>query len=331
MQTLTALVGLVLVTGALGGSASGSTIVATFDADAGEFPEGIAFTRHGSLFVSLAPLGEIRRLDDGNWTTVHRFAAGTSGFGVLGLAVDRHDTLYAAVPSTDPAAHGVWALPSSGTARRLPGSAQVVFPNGIAVDPHGIVYVTDSVLGAIWRIRPGHAAELWTQDLVLGGTGALNGLLGETPPTPLGANGVAYLPGRLLVANTDRKQVVEIQIDHSGRPASVEVVHSFAGTRDFLDGIAVDSVENAYVVVGGNRLVRLDRRSDAETTVATHADDDLTVPASLAFGTRGTAKRTLFLTNLSLPPLVALAFGPKEPPAPAVVSVDVPLPGPPLP
>jgi sugar lactone lactonase YvrE len=328
---LIALLLTVAAAGILGGSAATGEIVASFDPAAGEFPEGIAVDSHGALFVSLAPLGEVRRLGaDGAWTTVHRFPTGTSGFGVLGLAADRHGTLYAAVPSTDPAAHGVWALPFRGPARRLPGSGQVAFPNGIAIDPHGTLYVSDSVLGAVWRIPPDGPAALWLRDESLAGTGELNALLGESPPTPLGANGIAYRHGGLLVANTDRKQVVEIPVDHDGAPGTPVVLHRFSGSLDFLDGIAVDIAGNAYVVVAGMQLVRLDHRTD-EATVVAGAADGLRIPASLAFGTRATAKRRLYLTNFSPPPLVALAFGAGAPPEPSVVAVDVPLPGPPLP
>jgi sugar lactone lactonase YvrE len=316
----------------LGGSAAASEIVTSFDPAAGEFPEGIAVDRQGRIYVGIAPLGEIRRLsDDGAWTTIHRFAPGDSGLAVLGLAADRHDTIYAAVPSTDPGAHGVWALPAHGDPYRLAGSEQIGFPDGIALDQHGTLYVTDAALGRVWRIRPDHPAESWLADDLLAGTGAVNRLLGEDPPPPLGANGIAYQQGRLLVANTDRKQLVEIPIELDGSPGAPSVLHTFSGERDFLDGAALDAAGNAYLVVGGNRVVRLDGRTGQTTVVADHEHDGITIPASLAFGTRGTSTRTLYVTNFSVPPLVAVAFGPDEPPAPGVVALEVSLPGPPLP
>jgi hypothetical protein len=331
MRMLLALLLTATVAGVLGGSAAAAGIVASFDPAAGEFPEGIAVDPQGMPYVSLAPLGEIRRLGaDGVWSTVHRFPPGTSGFGVLGLAADRNGAVFAAVPSTDPAVHGVWELPVRGPARRLPGSERIVFPNGIALDSHGTLYVTDSVLGAVWRIPPDGPAALWLQDETIAGTGALNSLLGESPPTPLGANGIAYRHGRLLVANTDRKQVVEIPVALDGGAGAPIVVHRFEGPLDFLDGIAVDIVGNAYLVVAGTQLVRLDHRT-GEATVVAGAEDGLRVPTSLAFGTRATAKRTLYLTNFSAPPLVALAFGAGATPEPGVLAVGVPLPGPPLP
>jgi sugar lactone lactonase YvrE len=182
-----------------------------------------------------------------------------------------------------------------------------------------MLYVTDSILGAIWRVDTG-GTELWLQHELLEGLAVLN-------PFPLGANGIAYghgrLHGRLLVANTEKKHVVEIPIEHSGTAGEPRVVHPFGGPSDFLDGISVDVAGNLYVCVAGrNELVRVDR-SGEEETVATAADG-LSVPASLAFGPRGVAKRSLYVTNLSLPGLVAT-------PIPSVIAVDVSLPGPPAP
>lgn len=76
-----------------------------------------------------------------------------------------------------------------------------------------------------------------------------------------------------------------------------------------------------------NQLVQIDRTGTA-TVLATHAEDGLNVPASLAFGVRGQAKRTLYVTNFSLPPLVELVGS--GPPTPGVIAVEVPLPGAPL-
>ncbi|MGH2445592.1 MAG: SMP-30/gluconolactonase/LRE family protein [Candidatus Limnocylindria bacterium] len=323
MRAAAVLMGVVATLGLMRGSVAGSGVIVAFDAAAGEFPEGIALDHSGDMYVSLAVTGEIRRIaEDGTQSTFHRFNPGTAGLGVLGLAATKRGTIYAAVPSNAPDAHGVWAITSGGEATRLPGSAAMVFPNGIARDNHGTLYVTDSISGAIWRIPHGGTAELWLADPLLAGTGALNG-----PGAPLGANGIALDRSRLLVANTDRKQVVEVPIDHAGAPGTPRVIHTFGGDLAFPDGIGADVAGNAYVLVAGeNQLVRISR-SGTTRVIADH-DDGLNIPTSLAFGTRGTAKRMLFVTNFSLPPLVDLAGS--GPPTPGIVAVDTRLPGPPL-
>ena len=314
MRWLVPIAAAVTVMSTFGGAAAASAqTVVSFDPALGEFPEGVAFGRDRAMYVALAPLGEVRRFDDGGTTTFFAVDPGTTGLGILGLARDKVGMLYAAVPSDAPGAHGVWAIAPDGDAMRLPGSEQIVFPNAIALGHDGTLYVTDSILGAIWRINA-EGTQLWLQHESLEGLAVLN-------PFPLGANGIAYAHGRLLVANTEKKQVVEIPIEHSGAPGTPSVVHAFDGPADFLDGIAVDVAGNLYVCVAGrHELVRVDRSGEKET-VATAADG-LSVPASLAFGPSGAAKRSLYVTNLSLPGLVPM-------PVPSVVVVDVPLPGPP--
>jgi sugar lactone lactonase YvrE len=298
----------------LAGSAAAARTVVSFDPASGEFPEGIAFGRDGAMYVSLAPLGEIRRFDADGSSRFFSFDPGSTGLGILGLASGKTGVLYAAVPSDAPAAHGVWALAPDGTAKRFLGSDQIVFPNAITLDHRGTLYVTDSILGAIWRIT-GDETELWLQHESLEGLAVLN-------PFALGANGIAYRDGRLLVANTEKKHLVEVPVQQSGAPGVPRIIHSFLGPADFLDGIAVDVAGNSYVCVAGrNELVRISRAGD-EQTVATAADG-LSLPVSLAFGPRGEARRALYITSLSLPPFAPM-------PMPSVVAVGVPLPGPPL-
>ena len=298
MRAVIVFIGVATILSMLRGPVVGSDFVVNLNPAAGEFPEGIAVDSHGAVYVSLALTGEIRRFgEDGSVSTFHQFDPGTGGLGVLGLAADQRGTIYVAVPSNAPEAHGVWAIGSDGTAHRLPGSEAMLFPNGIARDERGTLYVTDSIGAAIWRIPAGGVAEPWLQDLALAGTGELNG-----PEAPIGANGIAYDRSRLLVANTELKQIVEVPIDPSGTAGAPRIVHTFSGDLALLDGITVDVAGNAYVLVSGmNQLVQLDRAGQP-TVIATHVEDGLNVPASLAFGTGGGAKRMLYLTNFSLPP-----------------------------
>jgi len=282
--------------------------IVRFDPARGELPEGIAFDGRGAMYVSLAPLGAVRRLaPDGAWTTHATIDPGTGGLGVLGLATDAAGTVYAAAPTTAPAWHGVVAIAPDGTARRLTGTEDIVFPNGLAWGRHGERYVTDSIGGAIWRIRPGEPAERWLVHESLAGTGLVNLF-------PIGANGIARHRGRLYVANSERRQVVEVPIDPDGTAGEPRVLHVFASERDLLDGIAADASGALYVaMVAQSRIARLDR-SGAVTLLA-GPQDGVNVPASLAFGTRGPGRRRLHVTNFALP-----AF--TDEPRPGVVALD---------
>ena len=138
MRAATVLLGVMLMLGTTGGPANASAVIATFNPAHGEFPEGIASDIDGNLYVSFAVTGEIRRIGrDGSQSTYHRFDPGTAGLGVLGLAADRSGTIYAAVSSNAPTAHGVWAITGEGVATRLAGSEAIAFPNGLARGPSG--------------------------------------------------------------------------------------------------------------------------------------------------------------------------------------------------
>ena len=296
MRRLLALTLLILAAGVA--PAAGETVI-SFDVTRGELPEGIAFDRHGDLYVSLAPLGEIRRRGaDGTWTTFASIGPhGAGGLAMLGLAFDRQGTLYAAAPTDDPSWHGVVAIAKDGAMRHVAGTEGMLFPNALAVAKGGDVYVTDSVAGAIWRIPRGGEAELWLQHELLAGVNI-----------PLGANGLAYRSGRLYVANTEKTQVVEIPITGRDRPGPPRIVHTFGNA---LDGITVDRAGNFYVMrVLDHQVVRLDRRGTV-TTIG-DASDDLNIPASAAFGPDG----SLFVTNLAAPDLTPF-------PNPAIIRLDV--------
>src|SRR5918996_6005214 len=158
----------------------------TFDASAGELPEGVAVDRRGNVYVSLiAPVSEIRKIaPDGEQSTL--VDLGLGGNGPLGLAVDARGTLYAAAATFDPATQGVYRITPDGSATRLPGTGGIAFANGLAFDQRGNLYVTDSSAGAVWQIPRRGSAELWIQDPLLEGTGVFG--IG----VPIGAHGITF-------------------------------------------------------------------------------------------------------------------------------------------
>ena len=307
-----------------------------FSKAAGELPEGVVMDNAGNLYVSLAPLGQIRKIDPFGVMTL--FATlGTPPFpgaGALGLEADLLGNVYVAVASFEADSHGVWRISPDGTPARLPGSQAISFPNSLAFDERGNLYVTDSILvtatglvGRVWKIPPGGAAEVWSDDPLLAG---------EVNPlsSSLGANGIAYSRGRVLVANTTKRHIVQIPVLPDGSAGTVEVVASMDDflppevvtplpfpVPPFLDGISVDAQGNLYAaVVGQHKLVRLPPDGSSLEVLADF-DDGLQLPASLAFGTTRGTRTTLFITNFVF--LGGLNNA-------AVLKVDVGIPGPPV-
>jgi sugar lactone lactonase YvrE len=300
--------------------------VVAFDPAAGEYPEGIAVSSNGGIYVGLTGLGEIRRIDgEGATTTVATIPLESGDLGVLGLTFSADGTLYAAVVSSSPSAHGVWRIDRQGGATHLSGTEVMAFPNDLAFDQRGHLYITDSVLGAVWRLSRDGAVSLWTQDPLLVGTGDFG--LG----IPIGANGVAFVPGqagggigkggqgalagRLLVANTEVGQLVEIGMLPDGSAGASRVVAA-SSTLIGLDGIATDAHGRVYGAVNvGNAVVVVNAQEGTVQAVA----EGLDFPAGLAFGTTGRNRHSLFVTNFALINEVD--------PSPGVIRLDLPPPG----
>ncbi len=306
-----------------GGVATAEGHVETFvslDPAGGEFPEGIAVDKTGNVYVSMILLDQIWKIDpSGDRSIFAEF--GIPGTGPAGLAMDAAGNLFVAASGldlatgvTDPAARGVYRIDRDGTIERLPGTEAIVFANDVALDKRGNVYATDSARGQVWRIARGDAAELWAEGPLLEGDGSAG--FGF----PIGANGIAFRHGRMLVANTERGLLAEIPIEPDG---SGGVQTLFAGSPALVgaDGIAFDVRGGVYVGVGvQNTVVRVDGDGSIET-LATD-DDGLNQPSTVAFGTGMNERRTLFVANFSI-------FSPA--PTPGVLKLSVGVPGQPVP
>jgi sugar lactone lactonase YvrE len=229
--------------------------------------------------------------------------------------------VYYAHFSFNPDTQGVYRVTRDGATERLPGTEEMLFPNALAFDKVGNLYVSDSWLGAIWRIPRGGSAELWLQHDLLEGKGGIP----EYPP--IGANGIAYRHGSLYVANTEKGLIARVPILTGGDAGDPQVVAEdpdpITGLYG-LDGIALDVHGNIYAaLVLQSKLVRIDP-VDGEFTTLLTAADGLDEPASLAFGTGKGDRQSVFITNYAL-------FPPHSEEGPAVLKVDVGVPGLPLP
>ena len=293
--------------------------VVLYDPAIGELPEGIAVDKVGNLFVTLAPLGQIRKIaPDGSesvFATLDPFIT-FPALGAIGLAVDAPGNVYACLMSGNPETHGVWRISRDGyTQNRLPGTEQILFPNALAFDKVGNLYVTDLIMGAVWRIPPHGMAEVWVQDALLLGDGSLG--LG----LPLGANGIVYRHGEVLVANTEGARIVRIPVLSDGTAGALEVV-----VEDWIlytiDGIALDVHGDIYAVTSSGMLLRISFDGGSIEVLATAADG-LDEPASLAFGTGKGNRKSIYFTNF--------AFLQNGGAGPSVMKIGVGVPGLPLP
>jgi sugar lactone lactonase YvrE len=269
-----------------------------------DMAEGIAIDHRGHIFMSNRRLENDTRVCeilemalDGTvsvFATLDPAVADSFAAGVAGLAFNARGDLYAALISSNPTTNGVWRIRRNGEAERLPGSRRMLFPNALAFDPRGNLYVTDSA-GSIWRFPREGRGRLWVRDPLL------------APDPGIGANGIAFVPpNNLYVANTDRALIARIRIRPDGSPREPELVA--AGIELLtIDGLAADARGMLYAVIaasvafGTAPLVQVN--PDTGKITASSADASaFDLPTSLAFGSGPLDHKSLYVVNSGIFP-----------------------------
>jgi streptogramin lyase len=245
--------------------------IATFETvnDVPGVPEGITTDGKSGLYVSLFLLDQIWHVNPA--TGEKKKVADVPGGGVKGdlIGIERDPTdgtILAAFKRTTKvdlftADHpdcrddtdtvtGVYRLdPQTGTVKpfvtRGMGSA-ICFPDDIAVDHHGNVYVSDLELGLIWKFDRTGRGTVWSDDPLLGWTeqsttwNSKNG----TPVGYIGINTVALSPdGRYIYAGTDGGPggatgsglLVRIPIQADGSAGKADLFAAGLGGNDGLE------------------------------------------------------------------------------------------------
>ncbi len=268
------------------------TVVESYNAAAGELPEGVAVSPAGDVFVSIAPTGELRRIDrhTGEGSTFATLPVG-GGF-LLGMAFNGDD-LYVVNGSFDAETCGVWSVSATGETTRVVAFGANEFPNDLTFDADGNLFITESIAGAVWRVPAGSTTRsLFVQDALLFGD------VSQSPvPFPIGANGIVYDDdtSSILVANSQVPAVVEID-DNGGVSGDIQVLVSGEEYRG-ADGLTLDRNGNVIVISNFNSTVLYVERDTGTTTVLADSSDGLVFPATAAFGQAGFDKHSIFITN----------------------------------
>jgi sugar lactone lactonase YvrE len=227
-------------------------------------PEGLAIDRDGNMYAGLWQSGALVKLDGkGGYRTVAVIpseALGREGI-TTGLEFGADGALYAAfmwhyTPEEEldpkhPACRnaqdvytGIYRVdvntgavaPFLTKRTGWPGC----FPDDIAVDSNGNLYVTDLTLSGIWKITPAGKYSLWCSDVLL-----------QWPPAPYssfpeGANDLVISnDGTALYVVTDgNPAIVKVPIQKDGSAGTASLI-----SRDLtmLDGIEKDERGNIYV------------------------------------------------------------------------------------
>ena len=269
-------------------------------------PEGLTIDPSGNLYVasnsdSATTVGHVCVLSPhGQLTDVIDIPAGAvPAIGLLGELWE-NGQFYVLDQADDVVPHGRVLLVNPRTHAVTTVADGFAFPNGIAEDAHGFLYIADSLQGRVYRIAPhSRQVSVWVQSALL---------QSSNPDLPVGANGIAFDRGHhvLYVTNTGNRQVLQIPVTSDGNAGAIEVFADGATIDQQLrlpsptalfgaDGVQVDVRGNLYVMANhANEVQVLSPDAQLIHRYSGAGASALDFNASDVF-----AGRTMYITNMS--------------------------------
>jgi sugar lactone lactonase YvrE len=303
---------------ALAPAAQGQTAETLIEFDAGETPESIRFDRFDNAYITMAFLGEIRKVTpDFQESLLATLPLGGPCPPIqavsLGLTIDLQDQLYVAVSACDPTNQGIWKVSTDdGSIELVHNAPSDSVWNGIEAAGQ-FLYAADTFKGLIWRMAKDGSGmpEVWADDPLL-----------KIPPgSPFpGPNGMRFYKRELYVAISSTGAIVAIPLLPSGA-AGTPRVHATLPFPQGGDEFVFDVHGSIYCTTDPfNTVVRLDPDGTTETVL--DFDDLLDGPTSVAFGRRGTNRKNLYITNAAFP-----VFPGQDPRRPSLMRLRLDVPG----
>jgi sugar lactone lactonase YvrE len=267
-------------------------------------PEGLAIDLQGNIYTASdidgATSGTICVFSAaGALTRTISIPAGPAGVAPLvGMLFEEPHTLFVVDTADGNAPNGRLLRVDTQTNAVTVLASGFAFPNSIAEDLSGNLYVSDSALGTINRIsQDGSHNVLWASSPLFQTAGL----------PPVGINDLAFdrQSKNLYATNTGDSRVLRIPLLANGNAGTVQIfadgatIDANQHTTDALhgaDGLAFDLLGNIYVAA--NQIGEIQVLSPTGRLIARYSGTGaaaLDFPASLVF--KGTQ---LYLTNASL-------------------------------
>jgi sugar lactone lactonase YvrE len=270
-------------------------------------PEGLAIDGDGNLYAasnsdSATTVGYVCVINDrGRLIDIIPVPAGpgATAVGLLGELFE-DGSLYVLDQADNVQPHGRILKINPHTHDVVTVASGLAFPNGMAEDRRGNIYVADSLLGTIFRLsKDSSQLSVWFKDPAL---------LSRNPNQPVGANDLAFDEDQhfLYVDNAGNRQVLRVAIDEDGRPGGIRLfadgatidkeLHLQAPTAlYFADGLQFDVKGNLYVMANlANEIQMFSPDGRLIHRYQGNGSNALSFNASLVF--KG---RLMFITNMS--------------------------------
>ncbi len=239
------------------------------------YPEGIASSRDGTLYIGSVALNTVVRVPANSTTPEPFVPAGVAAAGVIGMEVDDDRGLLWLCDS-DPrdmprtaAVVGVSLDDGSEVVRHVLAApdADSLFCNDLALDDYnGDVWVTESIAGIIYRIdaadvMTADSAEIW-----------MRGGLAAPPAGGFGPNGLVLAGSTLIVANAGNGALFAVETTSDDPVADARAITLSEGDRTGVslcgpdgllgvlgptDGTDLIVVENGDCTAATPRVVRI--------------------------------------------------------------------------
>jgi len=240
-------------------------------------PEGVCVDSKKNLYTTLHNMGEVVLLKDGGSFEHIAYVPTKEEIGqgeIYGIEADKDDNLYVAylqnsryldihkdIPNAyHPACHDV-RVTRSGVYKIDAKTRQVTavatrgdgwpfcFPDDVAIDNAGNIYLTDLTYSGIWKISPdGKKVTMWSNDPLL------NWL--SDPSLPLGVNALVLdKDQKNLYADTTTLdgRIVKIPINADGSAGKAQL---YSRGHTWFDGIEIDDEGYIYASEpGANQIV----------------------------------------------------------------------------
>jgi len=250
------------------------------------YPEGVAFDRSANVFyVSSARLGTVGKVTkDGKYSALYSDKDLKSTYGLkvhpdgkrlFVCAGDANYSKYSTPETKKKMARLVSIDLKSGKkladvdlSGLVPGEH---FPNDLAFDTKGNVYITDSYADAVYKVDADGKASVFSQSPLLKSAG-------------VGPNGIVYHPdGFLLVANNGTGALVKLPLAEPQKGAKVKIDQFFPSA----DGLLLNDHSTLTLVQNGgvNKIFRLkssDSWTTAEVLESTSVEDRFAFPSTAA-------------------------------------------------